>query len=336
MAKQNSTRTLHWLGGAMKAFIAIAATAFPFSTQADTWTDPATEIKWTYTISGTTVKITDVGPKYPEGDVVIPTTLGSKNVTAIGNSAFDGLASITSVKIPITVTSIGESAFEDCSALMNINIPSGVTTIGKRAFKGCSALTSVAIPDSVTTLGDDVFYGCASLAQVELPPAFTVAGFRDKYFSGCPTSLAVASRETVDGLEWHYQVKDGTAEICYDEVKDNPAIPSSKTGTITIPATLGGCPVTSIGNKAFWGCTKLTSVANLDSVTSIGDAAFWGCDGLADSDGFVIVRGVLHYYSGYDYDVTIPAGVTRIGSMAFMGCYFIDSVNIPGSVTSIG
>ena len=38
--------------------------------------------------------------------------------------------------------------------------------------------------------------------------------------------------------------------------------------------------VTYIGNKAFQGCSGLTSIDIPNSVTSIGDSAFQGCSGL--------------------------------------------------------
>ena len=55
----------------------------------------------------------------------------------IGENAFSGNTSITSVEIPSSVTSIGDSAFEGCSGLTSIKIPSSVTSIGNSAFWYC-------------------------------------------------------------------------------------------------------------------------------------------------------------------------------------------------------
>ena len=87
-------------------------------------------------------------------------------------------------------------------------------------------------------------------------------------------------------------------------------------GMVTIPETINGLLVTTIGQNAFELKTSLTSLAIPNSVTSIGGGAFFGCTGLTN--------------------VTIGSGVTGIGSNAFYGCTSLTSVTIPNSVTSIG
>ena len=80
-----------------------------------------------------------------------------------------------------------------------------------------------------------------------------------------------AERKTYD--IYTYEVsKDGTIIItgCVESTK----------GAITIPSEIDGKSVTSIGGKAFWGCTGLTSIIIPDSVTSIGGKAFCVCSGL--------------------------------------------------------
>ena len=97
--------------------------------------------------------------------------------------------------------------------------------------------------------------------------------------------------------------------------------------------------VTSIGNYAFYYCSKLTSVTIPNSVTSIELGTFSGCSGLTSIN---IPNSVTSIGSGAFYDcssltsVTIPNSVTSIRNSAFFGCSSLTSITIPNSVTSIG
>ena len=64
-----------------------------------------------------------------QGDIVI-----NEGVTKIGDSAFNGCSSITSVSMPNTVTNIGDSAFYNCSSIKTAKIPEGIQTIGGRSI----------------------------------------------------------------------------------------------------------------------------------------------------------------------------------------------------------
>ena len=103
-------------------------------------------------------------------------------VTSIGESAFKGRTSLTSVTIPNSVTSIGNYAFNGCTSLTSVTIPDSVTSIGRYAFDGCTSLTSVTIPNSVTTIGYDAFNGCSKLKKIEIPDSVTYIG--SKAFDG--------------------------------------------------------------------------------------------------------------------------------------------------------
>ena len=106
-------------------------------------------------------------------------TLDSEGVLTISGSGgmhdYDGPSSppwyrsrsmVKSAVIADGVTSIGEWAFFGCGSLTSVTIPNSVTSIGRYAFYYCTSLTSVTIPDSVTSIGGSAFYNCTSLTDV--------------------------------------------------------------------------------------------------------------------------------------------------------------------------
>ena len=110
-------------------------------------------------------------------------------------------------------------------------------------------------------------------------------------------SIVANASVEIDGIWYNLIPKGRIAEVT--------SKPSGKySGEVNIPAsfTYDGkeFSVTSIGKKAFYYCTSLTSITIPNSVTSIGDYAFEDCSGLTS--------------------VTIPNSVTSIGGNAFSGC----------------
>jgi len=216
------------------------------------------------------------------------------SVTVIGDNAFGGCTSLTSITIPNSVTVIWDYAFSGCTSLTSITIPNGVTSIGNSAFYGCTSLTSITIPGSVTEIGSGAFVDCTSLTSVTIPNGVTSIG--NRAFYGCTSLTSITIPNSVTSIGW------------YNIFSDCKSLTS-----ITIPNS-----VTEIGTSAFINCTSLTSVTIPNSVTEIGTSAFYGCTSLTS--------------------VTIPASVTSIWNQAFFGCTSLTSVtfatgsNIPNGI----
>jgi len=109
-------------------------------------------------------------------------------------------------------------------------------------------------------------------------------------------------------------------------------------GTVEIPATLGGYPVTGIQMQAFIECASLKSVSMPESMTWIGDSAFAGCTGLEQveiSPNLTAIGPNSFYSCNGLTSVVVPDKVTSIESLAFFGCLKLESITIPASVTTL-
>ncbi|MBQ6872738.1 MAG: leucine-rich repeat protein [Clostridia bacterium] len=127
-----------------------------------------------------------------------------------------------------------------------------------------------------------------------------------------------------------YYVSGGKAMIDY--------VDTGISGTVYVPSTLGGYPVTEIESSAFQRCKAMTSVIIPDSVLEIGNSAFYNCTGLTYvklSENLSEIKSETFAGCEKITEITIPDSVTSIGTWAFQNCFSLVDVHIGKNVKSI-
>jgi len=294
------------------------------------------------TING--LSVTGIGVSAFRNNTNVTSVAMTSGVTSIGLDAFYNCNNLTSVMIPDGVISIGVEAFAFCTNLTSVTIPSSVTNIGASIFYDCTSLTSATIHDGVTNIPEGMFYACNRLTSVTIPASVTSLG--SSAFAGCTALTAVYFQGNAPGDGSDTSVFSGDTNTVYylpgttgwgPTFDGRPTVQLSNSfqgytftanngaititgytgddSAVTIPSTINGLPVISIGNSAFQSNT-MTSVTIPTGVTSIGVRAFAECFSLTN--------------------VTIPTSITSIGQVAFWDCFSLTNVTIPTSITSIG
>ena len=152
---------------------------------------------------------------------------------------------------------------------------------------------------------------------------------RNNDTDGMLSVLDLSDAKIVEGGDY-----DGYYSSSNDKIGDYAFFGCSRLTSLTLPSG-----VTEIGDYAFFGCSGLTSLTLPSGVTKIGFSAFSGCSGLTsltlpsgvtwiDSSAFDGCSGLT--------SIILPSGVTEIGDNAFDGCSGLTSIPLPSGVTKIG
>ncbi len=102
-------------------------------------------------------------------------------------------------------------------------------------------------------------------------------------------------------------------------------------GSITIPSTYQGVPVTRIKENAFAYCNKITSVTVPNSVTDIQRQAFFECTSLKK---VTLSNKMTKIYPGTFYNcsrletITLPNNIKEIYTEGFYGCSSLKKINL--------
>ena len=239
------------------------------------------------------------------------------SVLSIGYSTFEGCISLETVVLPKLLKSINSRMFYNCNHLKNIVINDNVETIGELAFYYCSALTTIVVPNSVTEIGSNAFWCCSSLETLSIPFVGKQAG--------------TPSEEREGRLMWYFNSSSNA----------DGSVPNSLKKVIVTGDN--GKTVTSIYDKAFYGCTKIEQVILPEGITSIGTKAFGdnvsgkACASLSSinlPDSLLTIGDYAFGWTGLT-SIVIPKNMTEIGNGVFFETE-LATVVIPGSITHVG
>lgn len=133
----------------------------------------------------------------------------------------------------------------------------------------------------------------------------------------CSATTVLAYSFMVDGI--YYNINGNNATVTYTSMHYSGSIAvydSNYSGDVVIPETVtyngSTYTVTRIGDRAFIGCSELTSVTIPETVTTIDTNAFYNCSGLTS--------------------ITLPESISVINNQAFFGCSSLRGVICHSSI----
>ena len=260
--------------------------------------------------------------KNTSGEVSIPSEVDGYKVTRIAGAAFYGCGNITKVNIPSTVVAIGKSAFAYCYKMPSLYIPSTVLEISFNSLDGATGRNTI-IVDPANPVYDSR-NNCN--AVVETATNLLVAG--------CATTV-IPSTVTGIGKQAFY----GCGDLTSVNIPANLTLIGGNT-------TFGNSSATYM-NQVFDGCSSLATIT-VASGNKVYDSRN-GCNAIIEKSSSALLFGsnstvipasvkIIQEHSFHSRALTsisIPEGVTVIGSSAFAYCENLTSVTIPSTVTSI-
>ncbi len=210
----------------------------------------------------------------------IPAKHNGKEISAIGENAFDGVMSIKYLYISGGVKNIGAHAFINCENLLVAAMGKGVEKMGIYAFYECLSMYAVEISETITEIEEFTFSGCLKLREIDLPSGITKLGKGS--FSRCTSITEFTVPENVKTLEEH--TFDACRSLCKIDLSNAQGVlPESifaaceSLESVVIPRGIH-----TIGVNAFIGCTSLQELYIPQGVQTInvrdGESPFYMCD----------------------------------------------------------
>jgi len=197
----------------------------------------------------------------------------------LANNQFSSQSNLIKVQLTGDNLTLGDSTFGYCSNMKEILFPSNLKTISSGVCSGCSALTSVSLPDNVVEIAGGAFYSCSSLTSITFPD--TLQFIKANGFGWCTSLTGTLNLKNITTLGNSAFYKCAITDVYA------PNLETLGVGTFYVGSSIQGAyipNIQSIGESAFEGCSKLTSVTTGASLSTIGNYAFNSCTSLTELD----------------------------------------------------
>lgn len=183
-----------------------AVTAFAADTAAPTGTAIVNGCEYDYKINTAdgTATITKFRAPDDHGsyDITIPTAFGRFPVTDIGDYAFSGCHSLTTLSLGENIKTIGSYAFYDCTQITgSVTIPQSVTSIGNEAFRWCSGIDSLTINNAATSIGEWAFASCFGIKTLSLGEKIKTIGYNAFAYCTSLKNITIPEKVTTIGSD---------------------------------------------------------------------------------------------------------------------------------------
>ncbi|MEL0651066.1 leucine-rich repeat domain-containing protein [Algibacter sp. TI.3.09] len=129
-------------------------------------------------------------------------------VESVGDGAFNGNSSVTSVTTPNTLSTMGTSVFRGMTNLETVDLSAStlLTEIPSQTFRDATGITSIILPENVTSIGASAFLNLNNLSTVKVlnpvPAAITASEFSGVNLTNAtlfvPSEEAKAAYEATD------------------------------------------------------------------------------------------------------------------------------------------
>ena len=290
-------------------------------------------------------------------------------ILAIGEQAFRGARSLSSVTLPATLKTIGKQAFYD-TRLTELSLPETVEKMEEEVFAGCTYLSQMVLPETITdipkgcfsysgisqitlpsglvSIGEEAFAGCSSLTSITLPSSLRTLGSYAFANTGLTTLMLPASLTELGDNVFQYSsvsnvfvspenatFADIDGVLFHKGEKKLVFYPQGREGaSYTVPEG-----IVSIGENAFYETSTLTEVVLPSTLARIEDFAFSYCENLSE----IVIPGGVEKVGDYAFDgcssltrAVLSEGVKELGANAFSYTGSLGEVSFPASLRKIG